>query len=32
MVGLIDFWANFRKLPREDSPSAERLEDEPGGD
>ena len=32
MVGLIDFWANFRKLPREDSSVAERLEDEPGGD
>lgn len=32
MVGLVDFWANFRKLPREDSPSAERLEDGTDGD
>ncbi len=31
MVGLIDFWANFRKLPRSDTPSAERLEDGSGG-
>jgi uncharacterized protein YybS (DUF2232 family) len=32
IVGLIDFWANFRKLPREDSPSAGRLEDGVNGD
>lgn len=32
MVGLVDFWANFRKLPREDSPSDERLEDGTDGD
>jgi uncharacterized protein YybS (DUF2232 family) len=32
MVGLVDFWANFRKLPREDSPSAGRLEDGVNGD
>jgi len=31
MVGLIDFWANFRKLPRSDSPPAERLEDGTSG-
>lgn len=28
VVGLIDFWANFRKLPREDSSPAEGVEDE----
>ena len=32
MVGLIDFWANFRKLPRDDSSSAERLERDVSGD
>ncbi|MBE0417317.1 MAG: DUF2232 domain-containing protein [Coriobacteriia bacterium] len=32
IVGLIDFWANFRKLPREDSSAAERVEDENDGD
>lgn len=32
MVGLIDFWANLRKLPRDDAPSADRLEGGvPGG-
>ncbi|MDF1541997.1 MAG: DUF2232 domain-containing protein [Anaerosomatales bacterium] len=32
IVGLIDFWANFRKLPREDSTLPERVEDENSGD
>ena len=31
IVGLIDFWANFRKLPREDSSATERVEDGDGG-
>jgi len=32
MVGLIDFWANFRKLPREDSNRAEEVEHKADGD
>lgn len=32
MVGLIDFWANLRKLPREDAVPGETLEDGRGGD
>lgn len=32
IVGLIDFWANFRKLPREDSTLPERVEDGNSGD
>lgn len=31
MVGLIDFWANFRKLPRDDVRSASGLEGTAGG-
>lgn len=32
MVGLIDFWANFRKLPREDENRSKEVEDEADGD
>ncbi len=32
MFGLIDFWANFRKLPRDDSSQAEEPERDAGGE
>ncbi len=32
VVGLIDFWANFRRLPREDSKRPEEVEDKTDGD